>query len=143
MSEQVVDIGGVKFDIKAKKRAAAKYHFEQARKSCERIDKAVEAAQKLAATGLWTPGPYFSPDYICIKVENPRETLKRYRDALGCALRLEGTEVNDARKRIITKYLRPANYPNVSLYYEDKLPRKARCKIVKEERKSYKLVCEC
>jgi hypothetical protein len=70
--------------------------------------------------------------------------LQVIRQVLDCPLKVHGKGLHDARKKLVRFYLRPEQYPNVTVTYETKLPKNAKCRIVRRKVRftDANLVCE-
>src|SRR5262245_16344084 len=69
------------------------------------------------------------------------EAVRGIRDALG-RLRVDNKDVADAKKRRVCVTLRPVDFPTVRVVYTRKLPKGARCRIVRHRSSYTSLVCE-
>lgn len=96
----------------------------------------------LDGAGITVPAvTNYTWNWVNVAIE--KADLKKVYHAIG-RMELYTKEVHDCKKRTITITLKSVNYPSINLHYIDKLPRKAKCKIVTERQKarSYKtLVC--
>jgi hypothetical protein len=122
---------------------------ENAKERVERARQTREALQKLEAAGVVLAHCHTTYAYIELgffpttKGGNSRlaEAVRRVRLALGCKLDMDGKEVNDAKKRLVTVTLRATNYPSVRVQFERKLPKGAKCRIVRCRTSYTTLVC--
>jgi hypothetical protein len=69
-------------------------------------------------------------------------TIRRFREALGCRITVEGKDVHDARKKQIRFILRAEDFPTLQITFLRRLPRGAKCRIVKQSTSWNRLVCE-
>lgn len=60
------------------------------------------------------------------------EAVRAIRDTLGCRLRVDNKDVADATKRRVCITLRPVDFPTVRILYARKLPKEAKCRIVRQ-----------
>jgi hypothetical protein len=70
------------------------------------------------------------------------EAVRKVRDALGCRLSVQSKEVADAKKRTVCITLHPADFPTIRVQYTCKLPKGAKCIIVRSVSRFSSLVCE-
>lgn len=70
------------------------------------------------------------------------EKVRAVRLALDCRLAPGGKQVDDAKKGTVTFTLDPVDFPGIEVAYTRRLPRSAKCKIVRERRTVTTLVCE-
>ncbi len=70
------------------------------------------------------------------------EKVSAIRVALGCRLEQTGKSVSDAKKRTVRFDLRPVEFPTVTVTFERKLPKDAKCRIKKSRVTYTDLVCE-
>jgi hypothetical protein len=70
--------------------------------------------------------------------------LQTIRRVLECPLKFEGKSLADARKKLVRIYLKAEQYPNVTVTYETKLPKGAKCRVVRKKVRysEASLVCE-
>jgi len=127
-----------------------KYYQDQAVRSKERITRNYQAAALLDGAGIdMGLSQYSRMEYL--KVNLGRRTdkqrvrlLRTIREILGCPLRYEGKEAAGTRGQWITVRLVPADYPNITITYDQKLPRLpgVKCRIVSRKTVTRQLVCE-
>jgi hypothetical protein len=100
----------------------------------------MEGVKKLRRAGFVCS---FLPNcYRWTSLEVTKEQLTDVRNALGATL--EKDEVitpQDARKKDIIVCMKAKGYPFISIRYKDKLPKDAKCKLVR--RKSSYITLEC
>lgn len=70
------------------------------------------------------------------------DAVRTVRLALGCRFQDGGKDVADEKKKWVQFTLIPVNYPDVRVHYCRKLPRQAKCRIVKQRSVYTTLVCE-
>lgn len=136
---KTVTVNGVEIDVKALIRKNTAWNLSRAKEIARQTVGNIEAVNKLIAAGLYTPGPHETYQFLYIKVE--RDRLPEFRRALGCPLKISEKSVQDARKRIVSVYLKPVAYPGVSLYFDARMPRGSKCKIVSNRTTSHQIVC--
>ena len=113
----------------------------------DRVRRIFAAAALLEAAGVPSGLSEFS-DYSLYLGDVGRDKLPLLRKVLG-PMRVAGKEVKDARKRLLTVTVRFTDHPDVSAYYEKRMPRRrkgepdaVRCRIVRNVRVEHVLVCE-
>ena len=57
-------------------------------------------------------------------------------------MKLDEKDLADAKKKLVSITLRPVNYPTVRIRYTRKLPKTAKCRIVRHRSSYTTLVCE-
>jgi hypothetical protein len=70
--------------------------------------------------------------------------LQTIRRVLECPLKFDGKSLADARKKLVRIRLRAEGHPNVTVTYETKLPKGAKCQVVRKKVRftEASLVCE-
>jgi hypothetical protein len=70
--------------------------------------------------------------------------LQAIRRVLECPLKFDGKSLADARKKLVRMRLRAESYPNVTVTYETKLPKGAKCRVVRKNVRysDFQLLCE-
>lgn len=123
--------------------AIAAFEVEQLNNADENVSKLVntmEGVKKLRRAGFVCS---FGIDYYrWTSLEVTKEQLTDVRNALGETLvKDEVITPQDARKKDITVCMKAKGYPFISIRYKDKLPKDAKCKLVR--RKSSYITLEC
>jgi hypothetical protein len=131
-------------------RAYVKNLRENANERIEKAKQTREALQLLEAAGVEVT--HLHPTYAYLELGYFPMTksgnaalaaaVRKVRLALGCQLTQDGKEVNDAKKQLVTVTLRAAKYPSVRVQFERKLPRGAKCRIVRHRSSYTTLVCD-
>lgn len=70
--------------------------------------------------------------------------LQAIRRVLECPLKFESKSLADARKKLVRMYLKAEQYPNVTVVYSTKLPKGAKCRVVRKKVRftEHQLLCE-
>ena len=70
--------------------------------------------------------------------------LQAIRRVLECPLKVDGKSLADARKKLVRMYLKAEGYPNVTVTYQTKLSKGAKCRVVRKKVRysDYQLLCE-
>jgi hypothetical protein len=67
--------------------------------------------------------------------------VRNIREVLGCRLTRDDMDVDDAEKRIVVITLRPTDFPSVEVRFRRRLPRSAKCRIVRHRSSYTSIVC--
>jgi hypothetical protein len=119
----------------------------------ERIKKAETNRQALALLdGAGVEISCFGPGYAYVSLgffpntpggnRKLAEAVRHIRDVLGCRLHLDSKEVDSAKKKTVLFTLKPVEFPTIRVQFSRKLPKDAKCKIVRQHSVYSQLVCE-
>ncbi len=107
----------------------------------QKVTNTIEAVKRLNAVGFDLKVNNYNVNFFTMTVE-PKD-LPKVRRALG-RLRPAGKEPVDAKKKTVQVCLTPDDfhrYP-IFIYYNQKLPKGAKCRIVSKKVVQHQLVCE-
>lgn len=90
--------------------------------------------------------PQINLGYPKLKREKKKfvAALRAIRRVLECPLKKRGTYIENSRRKTVKVTLEPEKYPGIQITYIQKLPKDAKCKIVRKRQRytSTALVCE-
>jgi hypothetical protein len=131
-------------------RAYMKTVRQHAKERIEKAQQTREALMKLEAAGVVLA--HFNSTYAYIELGyfpatkngNRRlaEAVRKVRLALGCPLNQAEKDVSDPKKKTVTITLIAAAYPSVRVQFQRKLPKGAKCRIVRCRSSYTTLVCD-
>lgn len=99
----------------------------------------VDGANMLVQAGFTVSVGRYNLDGITLRVE--QKQLVEVVRAIG-QLKEHSRHVNNSRKRLVNIYLESISFPGVKVCYTMKLPKEAKCKIVRVRQSYSSLVCE-
>jgi hypothetical protein len=70
------------------------------------------------------------------------DAVRQVREALGCRIHQDSTNVYDHKKKLVEVVLKPVDYPTVSIEFQRKLRKDSKCKIVCSRSTYSTLICE-